>query len=164
MERMIVTKILTWVFAMYLSSMIVQSFITLKWQEKKVINNKNFKVFFLTTSILTRLCPVQNVHLHVYLLCLKEPTITYCKSVSKLLSPWLWSFITSQIFEVEAYFKLLWKVYGKGNMNINRKSENSEGFCLSQGTWKKTQTFLPRDLSLKILNMKPLNLLFWKKN
>ena len=30
----------------FLSSMIVQSFITLKWQEKKVINNKNFQIFF----------------------------------------------------------------------------------------------------------------------
>ena len=33
------------------------------------------------------------------------------------------NFITSRIFEVEAKFKLFWKVYQKDIININRKSE-----------------------------------------
>ena len=72
----------------FLSSMIVQSSVScvfLKFYDctkfrysqvtgGKVINNQNFQIFFFV---------------HLNLLCLKEPNITYCKSVSKLLSPGL---------------------------------------------------------------------------
>ena len=43
------------------------------------------------------------------------------KSVSKLWSPRLQNLITSPTFGVEAWFKLIWKVSEKSNMNINRK-------------------------------------------
>ena len=58
------------------------------------------------------------------------------KSVSKVLSPRLQNFITSQIFEVEAVFKLFWKVYQKDNIDINRKSETPGNFSCPKGVEK----------------------------
>ena len=58
------------------------------------------------------------------------------KSVSKVLSPRLKQFITSRIFEVEAQFKLSWKVYEKGNIDITRKSETPGNFGCPKGVEK----------------------------
>ena len=54
METMIVTKILTSVFALFLSSKTMQNFITLLYYcgKKKITNDQNFQFFlFLTTLI-----------------------------------------------------------------------------------------------------------------
>ena len=52
------------------------------------------------------------------------------------MSPRLQNFITSQIFEVEALFKLFWKVYQKDNIDINRKSETPGNFSCPKGVEK----------------------------
>ena len=70
-------------------------------------------------------------------------------------------FITSRIFNVEAKFKLFWKVYHKDNMNIHTKFKNYWDFWLFQWSWTKW-TFLPRDLPFSKFQKWNLRNLFWK--
>ena len=82
--------------------------------------------------------PAQHVNLN--LLSLKEPIVI---KLSKLLSPTLYNFITSQILLVKAYFKLLWKVYREEQHQYKQNYENSKRLCCLNGLRK---IFLRRDL------------------
>ena len=48
--------------------------------------------------------------------------------------------MTSQIFEVEAQFKLFWKVHENDNININRRSETPGNFGCPKG-FDKSELF-----------------------